>query len=128
MTWVRLVSVAVGGAVGAVARYAISSAIVTVVRTGYPWGTFLVNAVGCFLIGLLMAGATRLHQPDLQAMLITGFLGALTTFSTFSLEAILLFEARSYLSASLYVVLSLVVGIAAVLAGGGLARALARIG
>jgi CrcB protein len=129
VTALRILAVAAGGAVGAVARYTVSSSLAASLRSGFPWGTFFVNAAGCLVIGILMSGATRLvHHPNLQALLVTGFLGSLTTFSTFSLETILLIEARSYWAAAGNVVLSLVVGLAAVLAGGAIARAIARVG
>lgn len=129
MTALRLLSVAAGGAIGAVTRYLVSHWVAVATRSGFPWGTFVVNAAGCFLIGILMVGSTRLaHHPDVQALLVTGFLGALTTFSTFSLETILLMERGVYWQAVGNVVLSLAVGIAFVLAGGGLARVVARLG
>jgi len=58
--------------------------------TQFPWGTLTVNLIGCFLIGLIFALAdrVRLLTPDMRLLLITGFLGALTTFSSFSLETI----------------------------------------
>lgn len=59
-------------------------------RTQFPWGTMTVNLIGCFLIGLIFALAerVRLLTPDMRLLLITGFLGALTTFSSFSLETV----------------------------------------
>ena len=88
-----------------------------------------MNAAGCFLIGVLMVGSTRLvHHPEAQALLVTGFLGALTTFSTFSLETVILIEREVYWQAAANVALSLAVGIVFVLAGGALARAVVRLG
>ena len=87
-----------------------------------------MNAAGCFLIGVLMVGSTRLvHHPEMQALLVTGFLGALTTFSTFSLETVILVERGVYWQAAGNVLLSIAVGAIAVLAGGALARFVARI-
>jgi fluoride exporter len=129
MTLLRLLSVAAGGAVGAVARYVVSHAVAVATRSPFPWGTFVVNAAGAFLIGVLMVGSTRLvHHPETQALLVTGFLGALTTFSTFSLETVILIEREVYWQAAANVVLSLVVGIGFVLAGGAVARLVARLG
>jgi len=129
MTFLRILSVAAGGAVGAVARYVVSHAIAVAMRSPFPWGTFVVNAIGAFLIGVFMVGSTRLvHHPEAQALLVTGFLGALTTFSTFSLETVILIEREVYWQAAANVLLSLAVGILFVLAGGVLARFIARLG
>ena len=129
MTFLRILSVAAGGAVGAVARYVVSHAIAVATRSPFPWGTFVVNAIGAFLIGVFMVGSTRLvHHPEAQALLVTGFLGALTTFSTFSLETVILIEREVYWQAAANVLLSLAVGILFVLAGGVLARFIARLG
>jgi CrcB protein len=124
-----ILSVAAGGAVGAVSRYAVSHAVAVGSRSAFPWGTFVVNAAGCFLIGVLMVGSSRLaHHPSSQAMLVTGFVGALTTFSTFSLETVILVERQLYWQAAANIALNLVVGVVFVLVGGFLARALAKIG
>jgi len=129
MTVLRLLSVAAGGALGAVTRYVVSHAVAVATRSPFPWGTFAVNAAGCFLIGVLMVGSTRLvHHPEAQALLVTGFLGALTTFSTFSLETVILIEREVYWQAAANVALSLAVGIVFVLAGGAIARSIARLG
>ena len=124
----RILSVAVGGAIGAVARYTISHAVAVSNNTSFPWGTLVVNVLGCLLIGLLMEGTSRLaHRPDLQAMLVTGLLGAMTTFSTFSLETVILFQRESWVPALANIALNLTLGVAAVIAGGLIARQLAKI-
>lgn len=128
MTFLGIIAVATGGAAGALLRYAISHAIAMSARLTFPLGTFVVNAAGCLVIGFLMAGPMRLvRHPQLELLLITGLLGALTTFSTFSLETVILFQRGSYGAAALNVGLSVVVAIGAVLAGGALARLLARL-
>lgn len=122
-----LAAIALGGAVGAVSRYSLSKFVLRLLPSTMPWGTFVVNALGCLLMGVLMAHAVKLSAyPVLQAGLTTGLLGALTTFSTFSLEVVLLIERRAYAAAGLYVLGSVVIGILAVLAGGALVRAIAR--
>lgn len=82
--------VMVGGGLGAASRYAIGLLAVKAWGTHFPWGTLAVNLSGCFLIGLLFALAdrARLLTPDMRLLLITGYLGALTTFSTFALETV----------------------------------------
>lgn len=79
-----------GGALGAVSRYGVNLISVRLWGSGFPWGTMLVNLVGCFLIGLLFSLADRFRwlTPDMRLFLITGYLGALTTFSSFSIETV----------------------------------------
>jgi CrcB protein len=86
--------VALGGAVGSVARYACSVAALRWLGSGFPWGTLLVNVVGSFAIGMLASLATAdgrpLLGPDARALLLVGVLGGFTTFSSFSLETLTL--------------------------------------
>lgn len=79
-----------GGGLGAVSRYGIGLLTAKAWGTRFPWGTLTVNLLGCFLIGFIFALAdrSRLLTPDMRLLLITGYLGALTTFSSFSLETI----------------------------------------
>ena len=128
MTLISIAVVAGGGAIGAVLRYSISYWIAASGRVAFPLGTFVVNAAGCLVIGFLMAGPTKLVQhPRIELLLVTGLLGALTTFSTFSLETVILFQRGDYTVAVLNVLLSIAVAVGAVVCGGILARALARI-
>ena len=80
--------VMLGGGLGAVSRYGIGLLSARIWGASFPWGTLAVNLMGCFLIGLIFAAAdrVRLLTPDLRLFLMTGYLGALTTFSTFALE------------------------------------------
>lgn len=82
--------VMVGGSLGAASRYGVGLLTARLWGTGFPWGTMVVNLAGCFIIGLLFALAdrSRLLTPDVRLLLITGYLGALTTFSSFSLETV----------------------------------------
>jgi CrcB protein len=79
-----------GGGLGAASRYGISLLAARIWGAGFPWGTLAANLSGCFLIGLLFALADRMRflTPDMRLLFITGYLGALTTFSTFSLETV----------------------------------------
>lgn len=90
---VTFLSVAAGGAIGASARYAVS--ILFSAGTRFPWPTLLVNVLGCFIAGLLVAGV--LHKfpagSSAQLFLLTGLLGGFTTFSAFSVETLRLAEA-----------------------------------
>ena len=89
-----LLYVAIGGAVGATARYALSGWVQDWVGTLFPWGTLVVNVAGSFVIGIILhLGSDRfLIPPEWRLMLTTGFCGGLTTFSTFSHETLALLE------------------------------------
>jgi len=82
--------VMLGGSIGAASRYGISIVTAKAWGTGFPWGTLMVNLAGCFMIGLVfsLADRVRLLTPDVRLFLVTGFLGALTTFSSFSMETV----------------------------------------
>lgn len=84
-----------GGGLGAASRYGIGIVTARNWGTAFPWGTLVVNFTGCFLIGVLFAlvERTRWVTPEARLFLITGYMGALTTFSSFSLETV--FAARS---------------------------------
>lgn len=86
----KLALVMCGGSLGAASRYGVGLLTAKVWGTAFPWGTLAVNLIGCFLIGLLfgLADRVRLLTPDMRLLLITGYLGALTTFSSFSLETV----------------------------------------
>lgn len=86
----KVMLVALGGGLGAIARYAISIGAARLFGERFPIGTLLVNLAGCFLIGLVFAlGMERnAASPNFRLFFITGFLGALTTFSSFGLESV----------------------------------------
>jgi CrcB protein len=112
-------AVALGGAIGAVLRFAVSRGAANVFGTAFPWGTLIVNAVGAFAIGFLAAWfASRLAVgPALRALVLTGVLGALTTFSTFSLETLALAQVGAYGRAAANVVVNLGLSLVLVWAG-----------
>lgn len=91
-------AVAVGGALGALLRFAVSRGAANAFGTGFPWGTLIVNAAGAFMVGFLAAWfANRLSAgPALRALVLTGLLGALTTFSTFSFETLELVQTGAF--------------------------------
>ncbi len=118
-----LAGIAVGGAGGAVARYLVSAAAGRF-GAGWPWGTFAVNALGCVAIGALLAlamtpeGAPRWDPTAaVRAAVFVGFLGAFTTFSTYAWEAVDLAMRGHAWRATGYILLSHVVGLAAVWGG-----------
>ncbi len=117
----QIVFVALGGAVGSVARYKLGGVILRHMPVGwnFPLSTFCVNVIGCFAIGVLAAMAEHhdLFSPSARLFLLTGLLGGFTTFSAFAYESAFLIR-RAYLTTSLlYVGASVFVGIAAVFAG-----------
>lgn len=116
MIWL---AVAVGGSVGAVLRFAISRSSVAAFGTVFPWGTLVANALGAFVIGFLFAWFSHrlLVAPAVRALLLTGLLGALTTFSTFSLETLELMHNGAVLRAGLNIAANL--GLSLVLVWGG---------
>ena len=79
-----------GGSLGAASRYGAGLLAVRIWGARFPWGTLIVNLVGCFFIGLLfgLADSVRFLTPEMRLLLVTGYLGALTTFSTFCLETV----------------------------------------
>jgi CrcB protein len=106
--------VIVGAAVGAPLRYATDKVVQARHDTGFPWGTFTVNVVGSFVLGVVVAGA-----PSLVALVGTGFCGALTTYSTFGYETVQLAAGGSKLFAAFNALGSVLAGLGA--AGLGLA-------
>ena len=86
----KVLLVLLGGSLGAVSRYGISLLANRLYGNSFPWGTLFVNLAGCFLIGLSFAlgNERNILSPSTRLFFMTGFLGALTTFSTFALESI----------------------------------------
>lgn len=113
-----LLYVALGGALGSVLRYLLGGAIQRAAHAGFPYGTLTVNVAGCFLIGVLIKLFMNTEVPaSLRALLIVGFCGGFTTFSSFSSETIGLAESGAYLRAGAYVLASVVLCLAATGAG-----------
>ena len=111
-----------GGGVGSMLRYGLSVFTMRYWTWGsFPAGTFLVNLLGCLLIGLLM-GTFSKTEPVARLLLIIGFCGGFTTFSTFSAENLELWQQEQWASLLIYIVLSLILGIAAVAGGMFLSR------
>ena len=104
-------AIALFGALGCLTRYWLSGWVYAWAGRVFPWGTFAVNVVGAFLIGLLMEFALRstLIPPTLRIALTIGFLGGLTTFSTFSYETFRLLEEGAFVTAATNVLASVLV-------------------
>lgn len=118
-----LAAVALGGALGSLLRYFVASAIPS---NGFPLGIFVVNITGGFLMGVIVElGALKLSlAPEVRAFLTVGILGGYTTFSTFSLDSVMLIQRGAYAAAAGYIAGSTVLSILALFAGLYLVRAL----
>ena len=116
--------VAIGGAIGSVARYLVGRAALLLWGVDFPWGTLLVNVMGCFLMGLLaglLAHFAELSQ-EVRSFLLIGVLGGFTTFSAFSLDLVTLYQRGAWMNAGLYLFASIVISIAALIGGMALIR------
>ena len=119
-----ILQVAIGGALGAMARYGVGVAVVRLTgQHGFPMGVLTVNILGSFLMGAFVVLAEQKSLTHMAPLVMTGLLGGFTTFSAFSLEAVMLYERGSMGQAALYVGLSVVCSIAGLVLGLGLARA-----
>ena len=111
-----LILVAMGGAIGSMARYGVSSLVVKQVNpVNFPWGTFSVNILGCMLAGvfLLVAESMQSISQEARLFVVTGLLGGFTTFSAFGIETLGLLRRGEMLIAISYASLSIIVGVLA---------------
>ncbi len=117
--------IAAGGAVGAVARYGVVVAAAHLWGAAFPWGTLTVNVVGSFILGALVEVMALIWSPSegMRAFLVIGMLGAFTTFSTFSLDVVSLYQRGAMAAAAGYVLASVVLSVVALFAGLAVARA-----
>ncbi|MFD4705895.1 fluoride efflux transporter CrcB [Gottfriedia sp. NPDC058432] len=100
----------IGGFFGAILRYIIGLSIHPL-SNGFPIQTFLINIIGCFFLGFFLPMAKVKLKPEYTLLIGTGFTGAFTTFSTFSLENVILMDEKKLLVSLVYIISSLVVGI-----------------
>lgn len=123
-TLTRILAIALGGACGAVARYLINVSPLQNLFEKFPFPTFLINVSGSFLLGFLLILLTDKFSvsENLRFAVLVGFLGAFTTFSTFELEIWELVKENHYLTAFLYLFLSVAVGFIGVAVGVALAK------
>jgi len=122
MSWTLVFGVALGGALGALARLFLASALRNVID-GFPVGTFAINAIGCFVFGLLWAWNAGKWPAPVAAAVFTGFLGAFTTFSTFAFESLELWHQGRVAAFALNVIGQNLVGLLAALAGAAMGKA-----
>lgn len=113
-----IVLVGIGSGIGGICRYLISL-FMGHAHIGFPWGTFVVNIIGCLLIGILWGLTSRFQNlpTAFSLLLMVGFCGGFTTFSTFSKEGLTLLQANHYTLFALYTIGSMLLGIMAVSLG-----------
>ncbi|MBL4811114.1 MAG: fluoride efflux transporter CrcB [Rhodobacteraceae bacterium] len=119
----NMLIVALGGAVGAVLRYLTGLGALRVFGPGFPWGTFTVNLVGSFLMGLCFVLLAE-KSGQARLLLMTGALGGFTTFSAFSLDAVTLWQRGAHLSAASYTFGTVILGFVGLIAGIAFAKGL----
>jgi CrcB protein len=125
----QLLAVGMGGFIGSIARYKLGGFILhQTERSDFPWSTFTVNLIGCFVIGVLAALVERhdLFSPATRLFLFTGLLGGFTTYSAFAYEGTFLFRRGLFNTATAYAFTTLIVGFVAVWIGMSLVNLLWR--
>jgi len=100
-----IVYVAAGGAIGALARHFVAAQVGHLAGQGFPWAILIVNILGSFILGALVESFALVWSPsqELRAFIVVGILGAFTTFSTFSMDVVLLYQRGQVLQAALYI-------------------------
>ena len=117
MNWGIVFAVGIGGFLGAISRFTIASFVQKLSGASFPFGTLAVNILGSLIIGYLFLFFEQTVAPTQKAMFVTGFLGALTTFSTFSLETVLMLQNGLFLKAFANVTLNALLCIGATIVG-----------
>ncbi len=119
-----MIEVALGGAAGAVLRHLVNIGALRLLGSGFPFGTLAVNVAGSFLMGCLVVALAHLGGTRFSPLLATGFLGGFTTFSSFALDTLVLWERGQHVLAAGYGLASVGLSLAAIVAGLHLARGL----
>lgn len=119
MNPLNLFLVAVGGAIGAVARHVLSTFVLRATGTLFPLGTFVVNLTGCLVFGAIVGAATERVQlaPTLRLFLLTGILGGFTTFSSYAFESFTLVRDGQFVWASINIAGQVIAGLVGMWAG-----------
>lgn len=126
LTLSQLLAIAAGGAMGAVLRFLMSNGVYRLTGNGFPYGTLVINVLGSFVLGMLfvMLLEKLMVSAEWRLGLTVGLIGSFTTFSTFSIETLLLIEEGHLLKAALNIVLSVTLCLSAAWLGMGLGRQL----
>ena len=114
-----VLSIAFGGALGALARYFLSKNIDSLTSSSFPYGILLCNIIGSLLLGILYTSFSKglFFSENIKILIQVGILGSFTTFSAFSLEAYLMIEKGSYSIAAIFIILSVVLSIMGLILG-----------
>ena len=114
-----ILSIACGGAIGAVTRYRLSNAVQNITGKSFPYGMLLCNILGSMLLGILYDSLSKgsLFSDNIKLFIQVGILGSFTTFSAFSLESFLMFEKGDYSSAIIFILLSVFLSILGLVSG-----------
>lgn len=121
----KLLLLAAAGAAGTLARYAIAGLTMRLMGSQFPWGTLAVNLLGCFLFGLIWTiGQSQRISPEASLIVLVGFMGAFTTFSSFAFETRHLLDSGRYLHASANLLFQNALGVAGVVLGIAVGRSL----
>lgn len=124
----QVLLIALGGAFGSVSRYGIAKFVNNITGGSFPWGTMAVNFLGLFIIGFLYELFEKtVIPPEIRAFCTIGFLGGLTTFSTYGMETVNLFKNNQYISGLFNIIASNACGLVMVIAGIALARIIFRV-
>lgn len=115
----NIILIAVAGAAGTLSRYGLSTLVSSVLGSDFPWGTFIVNILGCFLFGFIWS--LEEHHlaigPQTRLVILTGFMGAFTTFSTFIFENNQLLSTSQWLHLAVNLFLQILIGLIALSIG-----------
>ena len=121
-----VIAVFLGGGLGAVVRHFVNTGVMQIWHRDFPLGILVINILGSFLMGVMVGTFAQMDTPqNLRAFLTVGVLGGFTTFSSFSLDAVMLFERGQYMQAGAYLFASVGISLLALVAGMILVRMLA---